>query len=141
MNLRLKNQSNPKKILGMNRSTWFRLLELAEEHDWNPLGTAQPEQWQAGEINPLGYDPDQWPVNESDNPGRLVLLEDALNLADALERAFLAYEPDQETHHPDTPPAEQQAQEARARPGIGAILALMEFCQQGAFWIEKSNKS
>jgi hypothetical protein len=125
----------------MNRATWFRLLELAEEYDWNPLGTAQPEQWQAGEVHPLGYDPDQWPVNDGDDPKRLVLLEDALNLADALERAFLVYEPDPAPQLPEMPPSGQQVQEERARPSIGAILALMEFCQQGAFWIEKSTKT
>lgn len=129
MSLRLKNQQDPKKTLGLNKETWARMLEMAEEYGWNPLGTIQPDRV-AGEPDPAGYDPSSW--SDGSSAGRLVLFEDALNLADALERAFLEHEPG---------PVEQDSLPARTSPtaqplGIGVIIAALEFCRDGAFWIE-----
>jgi hypothetical protein len=63
-----------------------------------------------------------------------VLFEDALNLADALEQAFLDYEPvrvpaSYYLFEPEDPAL-------RRRPGIGAMAALIDFCRQGSFWLE-----
>ncbi len=65
---------------------------------------------------------------------RLVLMEDAFNLADALERAFLAYEPLRV-------PASYYLFESddlalRLRPSLGALGAALDLCRQGAFMIE-----
>ena len=129
MSLRLKNQQDPKKTLGLNKETWSQMLELAEEYGWNPLGTVQPDRV-SGEPDPAGYDPSSW--SDGSSAGRLVLFEDALNLADALERAFLEHEP--ETVPQDSLPA--LPGRTNHPPGIGVILAALEFCRDGAFWIE-----
>lgn len=130
MSLRLINQRDPQRTLSLNKDAWFHILELAEQYGWNPLGTVQPERV-TGEPDQAGYDPDEW-SETSDHGARLVLLEDALNLADALEKAFLEHNPDsadrdlQTFHHSP----------AGLPPGIGVILATLEFCRDGAFWIE-----
>jgi hypothetical protein len=69
--------------------------------------------------------------------GRLVLLDDALNLADALERAFLAYEPERVRSYIDLTLAGVFGPAKNGRPGIGVILEVERLCQSGAFWIEE----
>ena len=64
-----------------------------------------------------------------------MILEDALNMADALEQAFHEYEPRRV-------PAwfylfEPEEDELRLQPSIGALMAVIDFCQEGAFWVEK----
>lgn len=65
---------------------------------------------------------------------RLVLLEDALNLVDALDRAYLAYEPVKVPasyflFEPDDPAL-------TLRPSLGALAAAIEVCRQGSFSVE-----
>lgn len=65
---------------------------------------------------------------------RLVLFEDALNLVDALDRAYQAYEPVKVPasyflFEPDDPAL-------RLRPSLGALAAAIEICRQGSFSIE-----
>ena len=65
---------------------------------------------------------------------RLVLLEDALNLVDALDRAYQAYEPAKVPasyflFEPEDP-------RLRLRPSLGALAAAIDVCRQGSFSIE-----
>jgi hypothetical protein len=132
---RLINQNDPHLSLCFTTATWFALLDAADEHGWNPMGTVLPGQWPGFGTDPDGYtfySLEDWDGEEQDS--RFVLLEDALNLADALEEAFMAYEPayvpasfsyfeplDQGDHRP---------------PSLGALRAAVDFCSLGAFWIE-----
>jgi hypothetical protein len=138
----LKNQQNPKKALGMSNEAWFTILDLAEEYGWNPLGTIQPGGWLETGLGGNGYlvdDPEDWDTsyNTRADETRLVLLEDALNLGEALERAFLEYEPEPEVVGEVFASAALLAPLNWSRPSIGTITAVMDFCRLGAFLIEK----
>jgi hypothetical protein len=79
---------------------------------------------------PFEPEPEEWPAESR----RLVLLEDALNLVDALDRAYLAYEPQRVPasyflFEPDDPAL-------RLRPSLGALAAAIDVCRQGPFSIE-----
>jgi hypothetical protein len=65
------------------------------------------------------------------------MLEDALNLADALELAFLEYEPLNPRKFPEISLAGVVNPLHELHPSIGVINALVDLCRQGAFWIEK----
>jgi hypothetical protein len=124
-------------MLNLALSAWWGILELALDYDWHPLGAAVPGIIH-GEVHMESYYPDHalegW---ESAHNGhsRLVLLEDALNLADALEQAFRQYE------HVRLPASyflfEPADSALRLRPGIGALLAVIDFCRSGAFWVQR----
>jgi hypothetical protein len=119
----------------MTNGTWFDILDLAEDHGWNPMGAVLPGQWIEPELNFSSYGILS-PANGNGDKEetRLVVIEDALNLADALERAFLAYEP---VYLPATYFVfEPLDRDDHLPPGIGVILATIDFCRQGAFWIE-----
>jgi hypothetical protein len=65
---------------------------------------------------------------------RLVLLEDALNFVDALDRAYQSYEPVRVPtsyflFQPDDPAL-------ALRPSLGALAATITVCGQGSFSIE-----
>lgn len=72
----------------------------------------------------------EWPADGQ----RLVLLEDALNLVDALDRAYQAYEPQR------VPASyflfEPDDLRLRLRPSLGALAAAIDVCRQGSFSIE-----
>ena len=83
---------------------------------------------------------DYWYVQELDTQayfvgdGSTVLLEDALNLADALDQVFLTYEPERvdwssEYFNGFFNPA------PKSHPSIGTIKTLADFCRHGAFKI------
>lgn len=132
----LRNDHNPNLSLSVSGQTWEALLDLAEEHDWNPLGTVLPERqlWAAY----AGEPDDEMLCQGSYTPdhSRLVVLEDALNLGEALERAFLAYEPQRVHSYPELALIGVAEPAGLRRPSIGAIAATADFCRQGAFWIE-----
>jgi hypothetical protein len=138
MALRLRNQKNPQLSLSLTNEAWFGVLDLAEAYGWNPMGTVQPGYWIDLDLDLQGYSPEivrQKTVRDLTVENRLVLLEDALNLADALESAFLDYEPVRVPasyflFEPDIP-------SLRLRPSIGVITAVMDFCRCGSFWIER----
>ena len=132
----LCNEHNPDLSLAINGQTWDALLDLAEEHGWNPLGTMLPE-WQIWAVG-LGDSDAEGPCLGSYTPDRirLVALEDALNLGEALERAFLAYEPQRVHSYSELALIGVAEPAGLQRPSIGAIAAAADFCRQGAFWIE-----
>lgn len=136
MAYRLRNHKNPELTLGLTADTWHKIMNLAERFGWNsfkndghdPLEALPPL---AGTFNgrPLKL---QEEVRGAEMD--LVILEDALNLADALEMAFLDMEP------PRLPSRyfifNEWEGERELPPSIGAIQAVIEFCRRGTFQIE-----
>ena len=139
VSFRLTNQNNPEKRLYLSVEAWYGMLELAEAHGWTPIGTGLPPWWGGGGGS-NGFNlqaQDNWNGDYISGDGGLVMLEDALNLADALERAFWEYEPR------FTRPVFEVIQDyfrprERLLPGIGAIALTADFCRCGAFWIERA---
>jgi hypothetical protein len=134
--VRLSSQRDSSLELILTDSTWQALLDLAEEYGWNPFGPVLPWQWDALELDLSGYAPGDLLFGSPDGSEtgrRLVVLDDALNLADALERAFMDYEP---TRVPASfylfAPEEDDA-----LPSLGALTETLQICQKGAFWIEE----
>ncbi len=135
----------------MSSEAWFSLLELAEEYGWNPLGTFTPGWWiEPGDILSSFMDSTPEPsraalpswdgsYTTSVDEARLVMLEDALNLADALEAALLEYEPEPLSRL--TPRSLSQLRElgfgSHSNPSIGTIATLKDFCCLGAFTLER----
>jgi hypothetical protein len=124
----------------LTSSTWYGILELAEENGWNPMGTIPSNPEDNGMVLAgLGFsDAHNWSGDYwSENQG-LVLLEDALNLADALELAILNYE-----HHyiPSlhyyTIFGENNGSNG-TQPSLGAIQGVIDLCYLGMFKIEKT---
>jgi hypothetical protein len=134
---RLVNENNPDLTLSLTSDTWYEILDLAEVYGWNPLGTALRGKWDNFEAALAGYYPDP-PLRMNGGreiEGRLVLLEDALNLADALDDAFMEYEP---RRFPASfflfEPIDGGID---LRVSIGALQAVADFCRYGSFWIER----
>ena len=130
----LINQNNPDCFIRMNNWTWFGLVELAEKYGWNPRGTVAPDRLELAGSYPERGNP--WQAEYWGNQTRLVLIEDALNLADALERAFIKYEP---VRLPSLHPFHLAGENGGAQnqpPAIGVIQIMIRFCQSGAFLIE-----
>lgn len=134
---RLINAQDSQHTVSVTHQAWYSLLDLAVAYGWNPVG-AIPQL----ELNdaPPGYEtalPEAHLDGSAYTAGQLVQLEDALNLADALEHAFKDYEPRR------LPPLallnllpEAELRPYISRPSIGAILLLVDFCRRGAFRIE-----
>lgn len=140
MCFRLINQNNPNRTLSMTNPTWYRILEVAEEHGWSPMGTMMPEWWLETEFAQFGYgldDPYGWQGSYTEEDERLVMLEDALNFAEALEQAYLKYEPEYiydwaEFFLPNWLYAPRCKKLA-----IGVLEEIVQFTQMGAFSIQK----
>jgi hypothetical protein len=137
---RLRNNKNPATTLGLTASTWYGILDLAEENGWNPMGTMPSDPGDPGmTLAGLGFNAardwggEYWSANAG-----LVLFEDALNLADALERAILDYEPQ---YIPSlqyyTMFGENNGLNG-TYPSLGAIQAVIDLCYLGMFKIEKT---
>ena len=145
MSVRLRSENDYSQTLALNGRAWQSMLDLAGTHGWTPMGTVRPDIL-AG-LSFLGLE------ENSDEPGRLasglalgsyspqtdrmVLVEDALNLADALERAFL--DSDFATRNPAgiVFQSDWEAREEDLRPGIAVVQSVVAICRQGAFWIEQ----
>jgi hypothetical protein len=137
--VRLRNQRDPGKILILTQQTWVALLDLAEEYGWNPYGVLPGGEWPPLDYDLGNYLPGVTAAFEDFGPeggavpaAILVILEDALNLADALEEAFRDYEPQ---HMPASfflfsPDTES------LQPSLGALTGTIDLAQRGAFWIE-----
>jgi len=140
MGFRLTNQKHPGLALHMTNGAWFDILNLAEDHGWNPLGTFTDEMMVGlvsgiSEISLNGAD--IWADSYSEDDGAQVLLDDALNLADALERAFIESDPKPSLDY--LPGSENGWRQTNGsmRAGIGVILAVRDFCYRGAFRFER----
>jgi hypothetical protein len=142
--VRLRNRNNPRYTLSLTFPAWYGILELAGAYGWAPVDRVLPgawlsESWDA-EGRPTVYAPAGTlygkPLGmEQSGGGPLVQVENALRLADALERAFLDYEPRRvpSTYYLFEP----EDALSSYRPSIGAILKTIEFCRQGAFWVDR----
>jgi len=143
----LINKSNPEKVLEIKNWAWYRLLDMAEAHGWIPMGTVMEDRLYGQFLSGDGYRPRQMPFDdllfddflESGYTGqsvRLVLIEDALNLGDALERAYIDYQPIRSIEHLGTyyPGVYETANSYI--PGIGVIDVVSNFCFEGAFYIK-----
>jgi hypothetical protein len=160
--VRIRNYKQPAKTLGLSTPTWSEILKLALRNGWQPLGSVSPnaassdfflsgifsQDWN----NEAAWYEDDTVINHpsdmlmsylpvlpgdgypNDETSRLVLLEDALNFADALDKAYQAYEPVRVPasfflFEPDDPALSR-------RPSLGALAAALEVCRQGSFSIE-----
>ncbi len=133
----LRNQRNRSLKLALTAETWLGLLDLAVAYHWNALGAVLPGHWQSLEYALGDYMPDGLPggaAPATPEAARLVVVEDALNLADALDLAFLDYEPRRLRASTLLFAIEDPAVDQR--PSIGAIAEASAFCRRGAFWIE-----
>lgn len=141
MAVRLRNKTEPQQTLSLTHQAWYSLLDLAEAYGWRPVGTLLPGEWDWLELELNGFAPFGLPVNgngmhddEGADESRLVVIEDALSLAEALDQAFMDYEPNR------VPTTfylfEPEEIVLRNRPTVGTINTTVEFCRQGAFWIE-----
>ena len=65
------------------REAWAKLLSLAMLYGWQPMGTHP-----ASRIEVYGLDPEDWDGTYLTNDGQIVIAEDALSLAMALEKAL-----------------------------------------------------
>jgi len=132
----LRNQRNPKLHLILTVETWVGLLDLAVAYKWNALGTVLPGYWHSLEYSLGDYLPEELDAQNStgETPARLVVVDDALNLADSLDQAFLDYEPRRLRGTTLLYSIEDPAVDRR--PSIGAISETSSFCRSGAFWIE-----
>jgi hypothetical protein len=137
----LRNDKYPDHSICLTQEAWYGILDLAEEYGWNPIGAVLPGQFENSELSPAGYylgTPLNLYWNGGSEDGRLVVIEDALNMADALERAFMEYEPVR------VPASyflfEPLEQPFPLRPSIGALAAVIDICSNGAFWIEPSDR-
>jgi hypothetical protein len=119
---------------------------MAEEFGWNPMGTILPG-WQAGGMAMSRFEPldaHEWEPPEirgeywgNNGDGRLVMFEDALNLADALERATLYYEPEYIPSLYYYTLLGEHSGSNGMQPSLGAIQGVIDLCYQGAFQIEQ----
>ncbi len=145
MAVTLRNQHNPQHTLTLTTQTWISLLDLAEAYDFRPLGSMAPGEWGWGFPGSPAYDPagiasislkDDDESPEVYGGGLPVSWEDALHLAEALEAAFLDYEPLR------VPASfylfESDIEHLRLRPAVGTINTTAEFCRLGAFVLETS---
>lgn len=140
MSFRLRNQNYPDQVLCMNNGAWFDIISLAEDYGWNPLGAVNEELTLGlvGGFSEISLDgPDIWAGSYTGEDGSFVLLDDALNLADALERAFIESDPQPSLDYLPIYTDGWGQTNGSLRAGIGVILAVKEFCQRGAFSLER----
>jgi hypothetical protein len=135
VSFRLRNQKNSALTLTLSAQAWFGVLELAQAYDWNPMGTISSDLVNAHAI-PGEEDPWGWDYTPEET--RLVLLEDALNLADALQRAYHDEEPGEAWYSAGFFMQSLAAPPDEFQPAIGVIQQTLAFCRQGAFLIERN---
>lgn len=86
-------------LIGLGRSLtsdgWRSVLQTAEQHGWQPMGTLPPWDWNSETSG-------EWSGTYFGNDFQRVTAEDATAIADALIRAATILEPE-----PDDPLAEQ----------------------------------
>ena len=135
MSYRLVNQHDNQRTVTLNNQAWFGVLELAEDYGWRPLGTLIPDRFDLAGF--FSGDPSQWYGDYWSDGERLVLMDDALNMGDALEQAYLDYEPIRsESLHLFTAYSGIGILN-RPQPGIGIVKIMANFCLNGAFFIDK----
>ena len=82
MNYHLSSQSTVSRKK-FKREAWAKVLSLAMLYGWKPMGTHP-----ASKIEVWGMDPEDWDGTYLTNDGQIVIAEDALSLAMALEKSL-----------------------------------------------------
>ena len=101
------------------------------------MGTIPSDPEEAGMIL-AGLESDYWGGEYWSDNGGLVILEDVLNLADALEQAILNYEPQYiPSLYYYTIFGENNGSNG-IQPSLGAIQGVVDLCYLGMFKIEKA---
>ena len=139
MSIRLSIQNEKLHTLRMTDGAWFDILDLAEQYGWNPMGAVDPNwaQLSAGFFGGDGYSwEDPAAASYTSGASSLVLFEDALNLADALEQAFIEYDPSPSSQYLPGYTNDWGEYNDGLRAGIGVLLALTDFCRHGAFHVD-----
>lgn len=145
MTSRLRNDTNTMQTIRISSRTWRSTLDLAGRHGWLPMGTVRPEMLTGtiyGSVEDHSEDGARLASGVAlgaytPHTDRMVLLEDALNLADALERAFIEYDPARVNPDRYLLASDWDTGPDENRPGIGLMLTLVDFFRRGAFWIER----
>jgi hypothetical protein len=131
------NERDPRRVLYLTAETWDRIVSLAEAYGWFPVNSAILGTDHVAEIPLAGFYLDAPLTRAGDYSAtrNLVITEDALNLAEALERAFLAYEP---LRLPSRYLFFSEWElEKKLPPAIGAIDAVINLSRLGAFWLSE----
>lgn len=139
MRICLSIQNEKLHTLRMTVGAWFDMLALAEQYGWNPMGTVPPN-WAMHSAGFFGDDGHSWEESGAGSytseASSLVLFEDALNLADALEQAFIEYDPHPSSQYLPGYSNDWGENYDGLRAGIGVVLELTEFCRHGAFRVD-----
>lgn len=138
MAYRLTHKNDPACRLTLSHDAWAGLLDLAQAYGWNPYGARlSGTGWSALDLDESGGyfpGPAPEPLVLGEDDLRLVVIDDALNLAEALERAYHEYEP---LRLPaDYFYFETGDLHLRRRPAIGTLHKTWQFCRLGAFYIQ-----
>lgn len=111
------------------KETWVRVLSLGIFYGWHPMGTRVPSMT---EIH--GYHTDYWDGTYLTNDGQIVVAEDALSLARALEKA-LDDIPDFNLEHDSLEPGTLNIFEYFAGDRKEQLVNFIKFCKLGSFLI------
>lgn len=121
------------------QALWSKVLLLAKKYGWQAAGTSRP----------IDYDESEWDGNYWYNSGQVVETEDAVKLAEALEKA-LSHLPDQDVAIPEAQYALDPVSKLpkitnhdqipiedffSGEKGKQAITSFIEFCREGSFEI------
>lgn len=123
----------------LSTQTWYGILQMAEENGWIPMGTVNDHQAAIIDPVPLVYLelPELLPGEYWADETRLVLFEDALNLADALEAALYQYRPQFLPCLAVYALQDSLLNSNGSQPSIGALQLVADFCAFGSFYIQK----
>ena len=108
-----------------SRESWPKVLSLAMAYGWKPIGTHP-----APRIEVWGLDPEDWDGTYLTNDGQIVVAEDALSLAIALEKALDDIPDFVIEEGPTEHPFEYFAGDEK-----GHLVDFIKFCQLGSFII------
>ena len=111
------------------RESWTKVLSLAIFYGWQPMGTRVPSMT---EIH--GFDTEYWDGTYLTNDGQIVVTEDALSLAIALEKS-LDDIPDFNLHDYLLELNKVTPFEFFAGDKKGQVADFIKFCRLGSFLI------
>lgn len=111
------------------RESWTRVLSLAMFYGWQPMGTRVPSMTELH-----GFDVDDWDGTYLTNDGQIVVAEDSLSLAMALEKS-LDDVPDFNVDNDSLDPSRINPFEYFAGDEKGQLVDFIRFCKLGSFLI------
>lgn len=112
-----------------NKETWVKLLRLGLFYGWQPMGTRVPSMT---EIH--GFHDEYWDGTYLTNDGQIVVAEDALSLAIALEKS-LDDIPDFNLEYYPLDLNKINPFEYFAGDGKNQLVDFIKFCKLGSFLI------